>query len=137
MLLVATCFRLPLYNKIIPSLNSIIFGTNISKQSICQQVIYIKNGVMQTILLWTKCQNVRGEKLVCFSITGGLQCLVAFELKADKFKSEQLGQLNFYLEVLDRDVKKPSENHSIRHSIYVKPKTAKVAFIRISFFSFL
>ncbi|WP_255327674.1 YhcG family protein [Porphyromonas sp. COT-052 OH4946] len=43
----------------------------------------------------------------------GLQCLVAFELKADKFKPEQLGQLNFYLEVLDRDVKKPNENPSI------------------------
>ncbi len=68
---------------------------------------------MQTILLGRKCQNVRCEKLICFSITGGLQCLVAFELKADKFKPEQLGQLNFYLEVLDRDVKKPSENQSI------------------------
>ncbi len=43
----------------------------------------------------------------------GLQCLVAFELKADKFKPEQLGQLNFYLEALDRDVKKPNENPSI------------------------
>lgn len=36
----------------------------------------------------------------------GLQCLVAFELKADKFKPEHLGKLNFYLEALDRDVKK-------------------------------
>jgi len=36
----------------------------------------------------------------------GLQCLVAFELKTDKFKPEHLGQLNFYLEALDRDVKK-------------------------------
>lgn len=43
----------------------------------------------------------------------GLQCLVAFELKADKFKPEHLGQLNFYLEALDRDVKKPTENPSI------------------------
>jgi predicted nuclease of restriction endonuclease-like (RecB) superfamily len=43
----------------------------------------------------------------------GLQCLVAFELKADKFKPEQLGQLNFYLEALDRDVKKQNENPSI------------------------
>ncbi|WP_230470654.1 PDDEXK nuclease domain-containing protein [Flavobacterium cheongpyeongense] len=43
----------------------------------------------------------------------GLQCLVAFELKADKFKPEHLGQLNFYLEALDRDVKKPHENPSI------------------------
>jgi predicted nuclease of restriction endonuclease-like (RecB) superfamily len=43
----------------------------------------------------------------------GLQCLVAFELKADKFKPEHLGQLNFYLEALDRDVKKPNENPSM------------------------
>jgi predicted nuclease of restriction endonuclease-like (RecB) superfamily len=43
----------------------------------------------------------------------GLQCLVAFELKADKFKPEHLGQLNFYLEALDRDVKKINENPSI------------------------
>ena len=43
----------------------------------------------------------------------GLQCLVAFELKADKFRPEHLGQLNFYLEALDRDVKKRNENPSI------------------------
>lgn len=43
----------------------------------------------------------------------GLQCLVAFELKVDKFKPEHLGQLNFYLEALDRDVKKSNENPSI------------------------
>lgn len=43
----------------------------------------------------------------------GLQCLVAFELKADKFKPDHLGQLNFYLEALDRDVKKENENPSI------------------------
>jgi RecB family endonuclease NucS len=43
----------------------------------------------------------------------GLQCLVAFELKADKFKPEHIGQLNFYLEALDRDVKKQHENPSI------------------------
>ena len=42
-----------------------------------------------------------------------LQCLLAFEPKADKFKPEHLGQLNFYLEALDRDVKKPNENPSI------------------------
>lgn len=42
-----------------------------------------------------------------------LQCLVAFELKTDKFRPEHLGQLNFYLEALDRDVKKPHENPSI------------------------
>ncbi|UFH34927.1 PDDEXK nuclease domain-containing protein [Flavobacterium acetivorans] len=43
----------------------------------------------------------------------GLQCLVAFELKADMFKPDHLGQLNFYLEALDRDIKKPNENPSI------------------------
>lgn len=43
----------------------------------------------------------------------GLQCLVAFELKTDKFRPDHLGQLNFYLEALDRDVKKPNENPSI------------------------
>ena len=43
----------------------------------------------------------------------GLQCLVAFELKSTKFKAEHLGQLDFYLEALDRDVKKPNENPSI------------------------
>ena len=42
-----------------------------------------------------------------------LQCLVAFELKNEAFKPEHLGQLNFYLEALDRDVKKPQENPSI------------------------
>ncbi|MFI5139834.1 MAG: YhcG family protein [Sphingobacteriales bacterium] len=43
----------------------------------------------------------------------GLQCLVAFELKTDTFKPEHLGKLNFYLEALDRDVKKQNENPSI------------------------
>lgn len=43
----------------------------------------------------------------------GLQCLIAFELKADKFKPDHLGQLNFYLEALDRDVKRPNEKPSI------------------------
>jgi hypothetical protein len=38
---------------------------------------------------------------------------VAFELKTEKFKPEHLGQLNFYLEALDRDVKKEKENPSI------------------------
>jgi hypothetical protein len=38
---------------------------------------------------------------------------LAFELKADKFKPDHLGQLNFYLEALDRNVKKPNENPSI------------------------
>jgi len=42
-----------------------------------------------------------------------LQCLVAFELKTDKFRPEHLGQLNFYLEAIDRDVRKENENLSI------------------------
>lgn len=42
-----------------------------------------------------------------------LQCLVAFELKVGKFKPSDLGQLEFYLEALDRDVKQPQENPSI------------------------
>jgi predicted nuclease of restriction endonuclease-like (RecB) superfamily len=43
----------------------------------------------------------------------GLQCLVAFELKVEKFKPAHLGQLSFYVEALDRDVKKPHERPSI------------------------
>lgn len=43
----------------------------------------------------------------------GLSALVAFELKIEKFKPEHLGQINFYLEALDRDVKKAHENPSI------------------------
>lgn len=43
----------------------------------------------------------------------GLTCLVAFELKVRKFEPADLGQLNFYLEALDRDVKKPHERPSI------------------------
>lgn len=43
----------------------------------------------------------------------GLQCLVAFELKTEKFKPADLGQLSFYVEALDRDVKKPHERPSI------------------------
>lgn len=42
-----------------------------------------------------------------------LQCLVAFELKSRRFKPTDLGQLEFYLEALDRDVKLPNENPSI------------------------
>ena len=43
----------------------------------------------------------------------GVAALVAFELKIGKFSPEHLGQLDFYLEALDRDVKKPHENPSI------------------------
>jgi len=43
----------------------------------------------------------------------GLSALVVFELKIGKFSPQHLGQLNFYLEALDRDVKKSHENPSI------------------------
>jgi hypothetical protein len=43
----------------------------------------------------------------------GLTCLVAFELKVREFRPEDLGKLSFYLEALDRDVKKPYERPSI------------------------
>ena len=43
----------------------------------------------------------------------GLQCIVVFDLKTTQFKPEHLGQIGFYLEALDRDVKKPYENPSI------------------------
>lgn len=43
----------------------------------------------------------------------GLNALVAIELKVDKFQPEHLGKLDFYLEALDRDHKKPHENPAI------------------------
>ena len=43
----------------------------------------------------------------------GLNCLVAIELKVGRFEPEYLGKLDFYLEALDRDVKKPHEHTSI------------------------
>ena len=42
-----------------------------------------------------------------------LSCLVPIELKIGKFKPEHIGQINFYLEALDRTVKKPNENPSV------------------------
>lgn len=42
-----------------------------------------------------------------------LQCMVLFELKIEEFQPEFLGKLNFYLEALDRDIKRPHENPSI------------------------
>jgi predicted nuclease of restriction endonuclease-like (RecB) superfamily len=42
-----------------------------------------------------------------------LQSLVAVELKTTEFKPEYLGQLNFYLEALDSNIKLPQENPSI------------------------
>lgn len=43
----------------------------------------------------------------------GLCCLVAIELKISDFQPEFLGKMDFYLEALDRQVKKPNENPSV------------------------
>ena len=43
----------------------------------------------------------------------GLSCLVAFELKIGEFKPEYVGKMNIYLEALDREVKKQTENPSV------------------------
>ena len=42
-----------------------------------------------------------------------LNCLVAIELKIGEFQPEHLGKLEFYLEALDRDLRKPHEGPSI------------------------
>lgn len=54
----------------------------------------------------------------------GLQALVAVELKKTKFHPRGLGQLEFYLEALDRDVKRSNENPSI--GIILCPDVDKV-----------
>lgn len=43
----------------------------------------------------------------------GLNCLVAIELKVGRFEPEYLGKLSFYVEALDRDVRKPHEKPPI------------------------
>ncbi len=43
----------------------------------------------------------------------GLNCLIAIELKVGRFEPEHLGKLGFYLEALDRDVRKAHEQPSI------------------------
>lgn len=43
----------------------------------------------------------------------GLNSLVAIELKVGRFQPEHLGKLEFNLEALDRDVKKPHEHPAI------------------------
>jgi len=43
----------------------------------------------------------------------GLNCLVAIELKIGEFQPEHLGKLDFYLEALDRDIRKSHEGPSI------------------------
>jgi hypothetical protein len=43
----------------------------------------------------------------------GLNCLIAIELKIDRFEPEHLGKLSFYLEALDRDHRKAHEGPAI------------------------
>ncbi len=43
----------------------------------------------------------------------GMNCLVAIELKIREFRPEDLGKINFYLEALDRDHRKPHENLAV------------------------
>ncbi len=54
-----------------------------------------------------------------------LSCLVAIELKIDDFKPEYLSKLEFYLEALDRDVRKPHERPSVG-VLLCKSKDAEV-----------
>ena len=54
----------------------------------------------------------------------GLQALVAVELKKTKFHPRDLGQLEFYREALDRDVKRSNENPDI--GILLCPEADKV-----------
>jgi len=42
-----------------------------------------------------------------------LSCLVAFELKTEKFQPEYISKMDFYLEALDRQEKKENENPSV------------------------
>ena len=42
-----------------------------------------------------------------------LMCLVAFELKIGEIQPEYVGKMNFYLEALDREIKKKNENPSV------------------------
>ena len=46
----------------------------------------------------------------------GLAALVAFELKIGRFMPEHLGQLSFYLEALDRDIKKAARKPEYRRA---------------------
>ena len=42
-----------------------------------------------------------------------LKCLVAMELKIGKFKPEYVSKMDFYLDGLDRQIRKPDENPSV------------------------
>ena len=60
-----------------------------------------------------------------------LCCLVPFDLKIDHFKPDYLGKMNFYLEVLDREMKKTHENPSVG-IILCKEKDEEIVEIALS-----
>jgi predicted nuclease of restriction endonuclease-like (RecB) superfamily len=57
-----------------------------------------------------------------------LHCLVAIELKIGEFEPEHLGKMEFYLEALDRDVKKLDENPSVGLILCTKKDAAVVEY---------
>ena len=59
-----------------------------------------------------------------------LRSLVAFELKRGEFKPEYTGKMNFYLAALDKYVKLPDENPSIR---IILCKTKNEEIVELSF----
>jgi predicted nuclease of restriction endonuclease-like (RecB) superfamily len=57
-----------------------------------------------------------------------LHCLVAIELKIGEFEPEHLGKMEFYLEALDRDVRKADENPSVGLILCTKKDVAVVEY---------
>lgn len=57
-----------------------------------------------------------------------LRCLVAIELKIGEFEPEHLGKMEFYLEALDRDVRKADENPSVGLILCTKKDAAVVEY---------
>jgi hypothetical protein len=66
--------------------------------------------------------------LLLFHFT--LQCLVALELKVTEFKPEYVGKLNFYLSLLNWQVRKPHEQPSIGIIICQSKQRTVVKFAR-------
>ena len=95
-------------------LRRILFARFISKAS-----IFLPDYFVQTLSAQLQSTDSEGEKLNSvfkadlLFFHRGLQALVAVELKRRKFHPSDLGQLEFYLEALDRDVKRSNENPSI------------------------
>lgn len=57
--------------------------------------------------------GIRGYRSDLLFYHRDLKCLVLFELKTETFQPEMLGKINFYLEALDEQVRRPGENQSI------------------------